>query len=103
MLMVVSAGIFMLVVSAGMFMVVVSAGAIFVVSVIIFELSAAMFPPATVVSFAGAARGGGGGLGLRLGLITPDEHAGCGEGGNGECAGHRCLFGRVDLLGSAAD
>jgi hypothetical protein len=60
-----SAGICMPV-SAGIFIVVVSAGAIFVVSIfvvsiIIFELSAAVFPPAIVVSFAGAAAAAGAG------------------------------------------
>jgi hypothetical protein len=99
-----SAGMLM-VLSAGIFMVVVSAGAIFVVSVIIFELSAAMFPPAIVVSFAaGAAAAAGAGSDSGWDLLHPTsmQAAAKAETANARVIG--CLlFGRVGLLGSAAD
>jgi hypothetical protein len=96
----------------------VSAGIIFVVSIIIFELSiiifelsiiilelsAAIVPPAIVVSFAGAAAAAGAGSDSGWDLLHPMSMQAAVKAETANARVIRCLlFGRVGLLGSAAD
>lgn len=97
----VSAGMLM-VLSAGIFIVVVSI--ILVLSIIMCELSAAMVPPAIVVSLAGAAAAAGAGSDSGWDLLHPMSMEAAARAETANARVIRCLlFGSVGLLGSAAD